>query len=663
MAELRKYLEAARVPDPANRRLRVLAFDPSLAQRLETATFNEVRVAIPWEPLAPGPIGEYLEVVDYDPASGVFYHPVDLNHPSLIAQDGLGPSESNPQYHQQMVYGVAMTTIKNFERALGRVALWADRRVRTEDGKYVEQFVRRLRIYPHALRDRNAYYSPAKKALLFGYFPVTEKDRHNTPGTLVFTCLSHDVIAHEVTHALLDGVHPRFNEATNVDVHAFHEAFADLVALFQHFSYPAVLESQISRTQGDLDSENLLGQLAQQFGRATGRGGALRDALGKEIKGVWKPRKPDPHQLDKTMDAHPRGAILVAAVFKAFLLIYRSQTADLFRIATSGTGRLPEGEIHPDLTRRLATEAARCADRVLQMCIRAIDYCPPVDITFGTFLRGIITADLDFAPDERASYRLVFIESFREWGIYPRGVYSMGADALAWPTGEELMQELIAEGTLDHVPDDLRGHLKPFVANATRNWNLESDRFQVWKDLDRLRPALWEWLRGGDSFGRYYARLFGLIIEGTDAQATVSRGKGNEPAVEVHAVRPAMRRASNGMTKTDLVIEVTQRREGYFDTDVQARMDAGGGEKLPPDFIYRAGATIVIDPATREVRRVIRTPGTINDDAEMNRVRRFRMGVHDGGNAFDGGLGRSLRERQGDRDEPFALLHAAAEVL
>jgi hypothetical protein len=662
MGEVRKYPEPAGVPNPANRRLRVLAFDPSLAQRLDTATFNEICIGIPWEPLGAGPVGEYLEVVDYDPASGVFYHPVNLDNPHLIAQDGLSPSESNPQYHQQMVYAVAMTTIRHFERALGRVALWADRRVKRESGGYVRQFVRRLRIYPHALRDRNAYYSPAKKALLFGYFPVTAKDKYNTPGTLVFSCLSHDVIAHEVTHALLDGVHPRFNEASNLDVLAFHEAFADIVALFQHFSYPAVLESQISRTRGDLHSENLLGQLAQQFGRATGRGGALRDALGEEIDGKWTARQPDAHLLDRTIGAHARGALLVAAVFRAFLLIYRAQTADLFRIATSGTGTLPEGEIHPDLTRRLAMEAARCADRVLQMCIRAIDYCPPVDISFGSFLRGIVTADLDFAPDDRASYRLVFVESFREWGIYPRGVSSMGIDALVWPTGEELLRELKAEGTMEHQPEELRAHLTSFVLQAARNWNLESDRFQVWKDLDRLRPALWQWLRNGDSFGRDYARLFGLVMEHKDAPATVSKGQDQGPAVEVHAVRPAMRRGSQGMLKTDLVIEVTQRRDGYFDTDVQKRMDAGGGERIPPDFIYRAGATIVIDPATREVRRVIRTAGTITDEGEMDRVRRFRMGARDGGNAFDGGLGRSLRVQEGQRDEPFALLHAAAEV-
>ena len=665
MAILKRYLEAARVPAPVTRRLRVLAFDPSLAMRLETATFNEITVEIPWEELAAGPVGEYVEVVDSDPASGVFYHPVELDNPHLIAQDGLAPSESNPQFHQQMVYAVAMTTIHHFQRALGRVALWADRRIAKPDGSYAQQFVKQLRIYPHALRDRNAYYSPAKKALLFGYFPVASKDRNNTPGTLVFTCLSHDIVAHETTHALLDGVHPRFNEATNPDVHAFHEAFADIVALFQHFAYPTVLESQIRRTRGNLDSENLLGQLAQQFGRATGRGAALRDALGgvDEVTGEWKARRPDPHALDGTFGAHARGAILVAAVFRAFVLIYRSRTADLFRIATLGTGTLPEGDIHPDLTSRLAAEAAKCADRVLQMCIRAIDYCPPVDITFGGFLRGIITADLDFSPEEKSSFRVVFIESFREWGIYPRGISSMGADALAWPTGDELLREMIADGSLQHLPEDLRRHLKPFVLDAASSWNLESDRFEVWKELDRLRMALWQWLRGGDSYGRDYARLFGLVIDEGEAPATVSRGK-DGLAVEVHSVRPAVRRSLQGTVKTDLVIEVTQRRDGYFDPEVQSAMDAGPAKRKAPDFIYRAGATIIIDPATREVRRVIRTPGTIIDNDELDRVRRFLQGEWgNSGNAFDGGLAASLSVTDGkDRHEPFALLHALEEA-
>src|SRR6185295_12354908 len=205
------------------------------------------------------------------------------------------------------------------------------------------QYVQRLRIYPHAMREANAFYSPLKKALLFGYFPASTTDPgRNLPGGTVFTCLSHDVIAHETTHALLDGLHRRFVEPTNVDTMALHEAFADIVALFQHFSNPAALRDQIRRTRGDLAGQNLLGQLAQQFGQAIGQYGALRDAIGSVDKatGEWRPKPPDPTELGRTTEPHARGAILVAAVFDGFLSIYKSRVADLLRIATAGTGEL-----------------------------------------------------------------------------------------------------------------------------------------------------------------------------------------------------------------------------------------------------------------------------------------------------------------------------------
>ena len=112
--------------------------------------------------------------------------------------------------------------------------------------------------------------------------------------------------------------------------------------------------------------------------------------------------------------------------------MYESRVADLRRIATGGTGVLPEGDIHPDLARRFAEEAVRLSQRVLNMCIRAIDYLPPVDVTFGDFLRALITADADFFPDDPRRYRLAFIEAFRDRGIYPLDIRALAEDALRW---------------------------------------------------------------------------------------------------------------------------------------------------------------------------------------------------------------------------------------
>ena len=116
-----------------------------------------------------------------------------------------------------MVYAVAMKTIEFFERALGRVALWAPRFVKHQQNgeQTVEEFyVRRLRIYPHALREANSYYSPEKKALLLGYFSASQSDPgENLPGGTVFCSLSHDIIAHETTHALARRSPPIFYRA------------------------------------------------------------------------------------------------------------------------------------------------------------------------------------------------------------------------------------------------------------------------------------------------------------------------------------------------------------------------------------------------------------------------------------------------------------------
>ncbi|WP_050991717.1 hypothetical protein [Bradyrhizobium yuanmingense] len=519
-----------------------------------------------------------------------------------------------------------MKTIEHFERALGRKALWSPHVNREAEIK--ENYVPRLRIYPHALRQQNAFYSPQKKSLLFGYFPTRPKDGKNTPGTTVFTCLSHDIIAHETTHALLDGVHPRFDEPVNEDVLAFHEAFADIVALFQHFSYPGVLRDQIARTRGNLARQSVLGQLAQQFALASGRGDALRNYLGKEVNGKWEPVKPDPTLLAQTAEPHDRGAILVAAVFSAFMKVYQMRTRDLFRIATEGTGVLREGDIHPDLVNRLAEEAQRCSERALQMSIRAIDYCPPVGITFGAYLRAIITADYDMNPIDRENWRLAFIESFREWGIAPRGARSMAEDSLLWPTGEEAAEELAKRAPLTERrdPGSARQNIRdvttrmfqqsaPVDTSADEDYSrkalrtpqrprnstgsdvltpagLSMSRYDTWLDADRQAAMFHRWLMAED--WSWLARALGLVVDVSDLPKTISASKRNPDRanLEIHSVRTAMKRGPLGFPEQHIVVVVTQWRAGFLDVGKQQAIDQqpGGWSGLRPSVASNAGA-------------------------------------------------------------------------
>src|SRR4029079_16922689 len=220
-----------------------------------------------------------------------------------------------------MVYAVAMQTIRNFERALGRAVHW-----RPQNGKYQRQ----LTLRPHFDDEENAWYDIEKGEIDFGYFEA----RPDSPfaGTVIFSCLSQDVIAREVTKAIVMGMNVTFPGA-NKDILALYEGFADLIALFQHFSESDVLRQQIGAVRGDLDKRNQLGAIALQFGQALGKPDGVRNAFGfTDDSGNWQPRRPDPTAYERVVKQHERGEVLVGAVTEAFKKIYESRVADLRRI-------------------------------------------------------------------------------------------------------------------------------------------------------------------------------------------------------------------------------------------------------------------------------------------------------------------------------------------
>jgi hypothetical protein len=432
--------------EPTHRRIKVFAFDPMLGR----SPLHRITVEVPYEPLRPGPLGRRIEVLDFDAARQTYYEPIDLDDKLLLLQDGLDPTESDPRFHQQMVYAVAMKVVENFDVALGRRFYFHRRKP--------------LKLFPHAFHGANAFYDPRRFAVLFGYFPADRRNPGaNLPSQPVFSCLSHDIIAHEVTHAITHRLRKYFLEPTNQDVLAFHEAFSDIVAIFQHFSFQEILRQAIQDGQGNLRLKTPLVDLAQQFGYATGRDGALRSAVDS----------PDRRRLESAVEPHERGSILVAAVFDAFFRTYQHRVEDLLRIASGGTGELPSGAIHPDLVNRLAEEAAGAAQATLRMCIRAFDYLPTVDVTFGDFLRALVTADFELNPRDLNGLRRAMVEAFRERGIYPDDVKSLSEDALRWPRADPSATEVESSDKLAKVIDSLASDLIQAASNTSRNSALD----------------------------------------------------------------------------------------------------------------------------------------------------------------------------------------------
>lgn len=624
-------------PDPpASRRLRIYALDPSLGGSLASFADQIATVSVPYEVdakgdsiLEPGPVGEYLEVVDVDPASNQFYPPVDLDDPRLLLTDGLDPSEGNPQFHQQMVYAVGMRTIASFENALGRRALWA---LHHADGAAQVQYVQRLRIYPHALRAKNAYYSPDKIALLLGYFPAESTLVDSTaPGTIVFSCLSADIVAHEMTHALLDGYTPGYREPSNPDVGAFHEAFADIVALFQHFQYRDLVRRQIAGARGNLNGAELLAGLARQFGEGAGKHGALRDYL----------RKYDDITYHDTFEVHDRGVLLVVAVYEAFVAIFETRTGDLIRLATGGSGLLGEGAIHPDLVERLTEEACKAAGHVLRMCIRALDYCPPTDITFGVFLRALITADRETVPDDTFGYRVAFLEKFRARDLLPTNLRTVSVDTLRW----------------QQPPADRRSPdwLKPAVDNFGIDWSSDLDRAAIFGASRKRCAALHDYLTAvmasDEATRTALCAMLGLQadLRGYDSNGAIDP-KSATTRFEVRNVRAARRVLPNGRPSEEILVTLMQRKPVFFDP---ANPDAGF-------FWFRGGATIVVNPRNRagapEIKYVIGKPIYNADRMAAELAFRTNPPTSGSGNRamYFGDHGMAARE-------PFAALHNAED--
>ncbi len=585
--------------DPVYRPLRIYAVDPATP-----AAEGQVAVlSVPYEPLAPGPVGALFEVDNLDGSLGIRYRRAELDDPRVLIREGFEPCQSDPRFHQQMVYAVACNVAETFRTALGRDICWsfADR-----SGQPA-----RLLLQPHAFLGANAYYDKTEAGgrICFGYYRADSHptDRVTLPGGYVFACLSHDVIAHELSHAILDGLREHFSVPTGADVVAFHEAFADLVALFQHFTHAEVVRNAIRKTRGDIGRSAFLAELACQIGHTSGntggntggRGAALRSAIDRRDEhGMPIP------QYDEALEAHELGAVLVAAVFEAFATVFERKTERYLRLASGGTGVFPPGELPQELQELLAESASRLAGHFLTIAIRAIDYCPPTGLRLGDYLRAMITADHDLLPDDPWGYREALVDAFRRRNIYPVDVASLSEDALLW-----------------------RGPVTPLGAVPGL------------KGLSCLEPGAAELARQARALGEFVTRPEHLQVFGLVA-ADDPRLAGDEVGLPViDSIRQSLRVTADGRVSMTLVAEVIQER---------CVMGAGGA----PALCYHGGSTVMLDP-DGEIRYVISKSLV----GAMRRERRQRFITGEAGARY----WRQEAGRYVPREHLFRLLHGESE--
>jgi hypothetical protein len=227
-----------------------------------------------------------------------------------------------------------------------------------------------------------------------------------------------------------------------------------------------------------------------------------------------------------------------------------------------------------DLANRLAEEAAKTAYRIQNICLRALDYCQPVDITFGDYLRALVTSDRDAMTDDGMGYRAALINAFRSRGIRPEGVISYNEEALCWDTYKGI-------ASTDANPD-FRGLWK-----YLNQYEDEPDR----ENEEQLYQRFWG---KADTF----ASELGLSLNFTPQAKSVN---------PLHRVRP------DGSLQRQIVAELVQKRDA---------VEIEPGNPEAGTFTFRGGTTLIIN-RQGEVRFSISKP--IDGPAGEERLARQRQ--------------------------------------
>lgn len=248
-----------------------------------------------------------------------------------------------------------------------------------------------LVVMPSAGVEMNAYYD--RRSLRFFYY--------NYKGKNVYFSDSADIITHELGHAILDAMRPDFWSVQALEIWSFHEAFSDIVAIFNLMTYDKVIEKVLAETGGDLKSSNTASRLAEEIGDLIRKvtndqnylPNALRDPAVEVFHYVDPSRLPaDTENNRLAAECHSFGRVFSSAWYAAFVRSYE-------RLVSKGTNPVE------------AFKAAR--DACFSVILKAIPISPRVTNYYSAVAKCMVSVSKDLGLD----YSETFADVFQEWGI------------------------------------------------------------------------------------------------------------------------------------------------------------------------------------------------------------------------------------------------------
>jgi len=365
--------------------------DPLVARETPMYGFQDIEISDTYN-LADGPTSSRFAVVDYNGTTGMLMPQVSWDAKkkqfkarNLVLNNQKERTDSF-QFHQLNVWAVAQKALQFFEseQVMGRKLPWGF------EGN-------RLIIVPHAGYGQNAYYDRQSKSLQFYYYNNPENQEP------VYTCLSADIINHELAHAVLDGIRPHFNESTHVQTAAFHEFFGDLTAILVLLRNNG-FRGDIAKNIGpDLKAAEVLSNIADEFGRTVVQKPYLRSARNNKTMAM----------VADSLEPHEVSEVLTAAMFDIIIELSK-------QYIERGVAWKEEDQVEmADTARHKAAKQAfwYTIDRMQRMAMQPLDFLPPVDVTFRDYALAVLRAEQLSNPTDPYGYRKTMFDVFRKRGI------------------------------------------------------------------------------------------------------------------------------------------------------------------------------------------------------------------------------------------------------
>jgi hypothetical protein len=327
----------------------------------------------------------------------------------------------------------------------------------------------------------------------------------------------------------------------------------------------------------------------------------------------------------------------------------------------------------------------------LNMCIRALDYCPPVDLKFGDYLRAIITADADLVADDARDYRLAFIDAFRKRGIYPEGVRMLSVDSLRFlqlnigyyldetnhihDSGGGLLR--FDAVTLSTETVELLGIINTFLREYADKIKYHNDRQKIYeltkeyikgnyKENGKTLMGLHQRINVKFSNSEDFAKITGLAFLMQYGTVGVSRSTRYEgPSFQVQNLRLVSRVGPDGNQVNQVVFSIVQRSGVVYENgrfartyNVREPVPAGG-------FEFRGACTLIFDLDKLTLKYAISKPLLDLSALENGNIPFLNMQRLDAQYKFQNDLqdtGQNeyclyFGEGNNSMTEPFAFLH------